>query len=79
MTNAGRVIGIILLAIGVGLFSVLTSYLARAFLSGRSERQAGDKPGGNADQLAEIQRLLAEQVKTNAELMERLDQLEISP
>ena len=71
VTNAGRVIGTILLAIGVGLFSVLTSYLARAFLSGRSERQAGDKPGGNADQLAEIQRLLAEQVKTNAELMER--------
>ena len=45
VTTAGRVVGVIVIVVGVGLFSALTSYLAHSFLRPRSidnQSQASD-------------------------------------
>jgi voltage-gated potassium channel len=57
-TGAGRIVGIVLMTIGVGLFGVLTSFLAQTFLSpgAGSERRLD----ALAADVAEIKRLLAE-------------------
>jgi voltage-gated potassium channel len=36
VTNAGRIVGVITLTVGVGLFGVVTGYLANAFLGKKS-------------------------------------------
>lgn len=44
VTNAGRVVGVLVMIVGVGLFSVLTSFMAQWFL--RSRAQKSDVPQG---------------------------------
>jgi voltage-gated potassium channel len=60
VTNAGRIIGVFLLCGGVGLFSVVTGFLANSFV--RSKEHGGtDIPSVDlAAELAEIKRLLHE-------------------
>jgi voltage-gated potassium channel Kch len=85
VTSDGRIVGVLLMTAGVGLFSVLTSYLADWF---RRPRKSGPiiKPraGAPASQdasagLGEIQRLLEEydtqHQQTMAELQSRLDEI----
>jgi voltage-gated potassium channel len=57
-TGPGRIVGVVLMTIGVGLFGVLTSFLAQTFLSpsARSEQRL-DKL---AAEVSEIKRLLLE-------------------
>jgi voltage-gated potassium channel len=46
-TNAGRVVGVLTMVIGVGLFGVLTGFLANAFVtpkSEKSEESSADQP-----------------------------------
>ena len=40
VTNSGRIVGVLLMTIGVGLFGVLTGYLANAFLKPKAESQS---------------------------------------
>lgn len=55
-TNPGRIVGVVLMTIGVGLFGVLTSFLAQAFLSaGRADEKKLD---ALAADVAEVRRLL---------------------
>ena len=70
-TNAGRLIGALVMALGVGLFSVLTGYLANAFLAPKrggarnADREADRKtdsgapvsPGGADDPRARLAEL----------------------
>jgi voltage-gated potassium channel len=85
VTTDGRIVGVLLMTAGVGLFSVLTSYLADWF---RRPRQP--KPKAKAEQgrltpmdasagLEEMQRLLdehqAQHQQTMAELQARLDEI----
>lgn len=79
VSDAGRVIGALLLAVGVGLFSVLTSNLAKNFISPRRRRKqlpVGKPKGYSHGQLEQMKHLLAEQSKANAELQTKLQQLE---
>jgi voltage-gated potassium channel len=81
VTNAGRYVGVVLLAVGVGLFSVVTGNLAEVFLSPRrrsNRSRSDDQPEDLSQQLAEINRLLHEQEKVNAELRDKLAKLEQS-
>jgi voltage-gated potassium channel Kch len=53
VTNAGRLVGVVLMTLGVGLFGVLTGYLANAFIAPKSEPdtstgRAPDPPGDGA-------------------------------
>lgn len=56
-TDAGRLLGMLLILTGVGLFGVLTSYLATAFLRRGEEEQESELAEIRAE-LTEIRRLL---------------------
>jgi voltage-gated potassium channel len=60
VTNLGRWIGVVTLALGVGLFGTLTGYLANAFLrpSARFEREAAAREERFRVELARIQQVL---------------------
>src|SRR5436309_12121232 len=82
VTNLGRIVGVLLLTLGVGLFGVLTGYLANAFLKPKTTEQSesdnhnGTNTGSvtsNDLQAAfeEIRRILQEKEKYNAEIQKR--------
>jgi voltage-gated potassium channel len=82
VTTAGRVIGVIVIVVGVGLFSALTSFLAHWFLRPRavdSQPQATETSEiQNLDRLTlllrtyDVQRLLADTQRSPAEVLEEL-------
>jgi voltage-gated potassium channel len=76
VTNTGRIVGVFLLTIGVGLFATFTGFLANAFLAPRKEkpaRAAGDDP---KTRLEAIRRRLEEQERASAELRRNLAEIE---
>ena len=77
VTNQGRVIGLLVMTLGVGTFGVLTGFLANAFVK-PAERDADvpQEKGGQSSDLAEFRRLLEEQERLNAALRVKLEQLE---
>jgi hypothetical protein len=88
VTTNGRIVGILVMTAGVGLFSVLTSYLADWF---RRPRKPGPRarplagallPKNASASLDEIQRLLdehdAHHQQTMDELQARLDEIKKS-
>lgn len=84
VTPTGRLVGMVVMAAGVGLFGVLTGFLANAFLRpDESEAEdaedvsaVGDAPDGPASEIAEIRRLLEEQDALRAAALSRLGALE---
>jgi len=86
ITNPGRVVGVLLMIVGVGLFSVMTSFLAKWFLAPQRERklqaiESKTVEGGDLSaQMDAIRRLIdqqeASQQQTIAELREQLDKIE---
>jgi len=79
VTNAGRIVGLFLLTIGVGLFATFTGFLANAFLAPKKEKSQ-ERAGAGADEprarLEELRGLLDSQEKTAAQLRARLTELE---
>jgi len=76
-TPTGRIIGVFLLVAGIGLFSVLTAFIANAFLARPPKRalaltRARD-PGGAIE---EVRRLLAEQDDRAEAIRAQLNELE---
>jgi hypothetical protein len=71
-------VGTLLLFAGVGLFSVLTGFIANAFLAPRSPRvkRIRDALTGTDKQIADLRDLLIEQEQRAAEIRTRLDDLE---
>jgi voltage-gated potassium channel len=60
VTNAGRILGSIIIVIGVGIFGTFTGYLATTFLS--SKAPPPDAPTSDAQlQIARLKDLLAQQ------------------
>jgi ABC-type phosphate transport system permease subunit len=77
VTNNGRLIGMLVMVLGVGLFGVLTGFLANVFLSPRQEKEA--ETAGLSDarqQIAEFKKLLAKQEQTHAALKAKFELLE---
>jgi voltage-gated potassium channel len=55
VTTAGRVVGVVVIVVGVGLFSALTSFLAQWFLKSRA---ADEQPqGANTAEVQDLNRL----------------------
>ena len=81
VTNSGRIVGVLLMTIGVGLFGVITGYLANAFLKPKSAEQ-NEQEGVNVSQdplqvgLQEIKRIIVEQEQYTATLKKRLESIE---
>lgn len=79
VTTGGRIVGVFVLAVGVGLFGTFTGFLANAFLTPPREKdeEVAD-PASAGAVLAEIRRELAEQEARTARLRRRLEDLEIA-
>ena len=76
-TPAGRIIGTFLLVAGIGLFSVLTAFIANAFLAPRRRPIAAvARSSDPAAALEHLRQLLAEQEERAATIRTTLDELE---
>jgi voltage-gated potassium channel Kch len=75
VTNAGRLMGVLIIVIGVGIFGTFTGYLANLFLSGPEPAPAPDP----AEELSEAENAVVAEEKENAEqadlLREQVEQL----
>lgn len=78
VTAAGRVIGSMVMVIGVALVGTLSGYLANAFLAPRRAKlvAAAATESGTKTKLAEVRDLLDEQKRMNDTLQARLAELE---
>jgi voltage-gated potassium channel len=75
VTGLGRVIGVVLLIAGIGLFSVLTGFIANAFLAPR-KRETDATTDDREAALTAVRQLLVEQEERTAALHQQLDALE---
>jgi voltage-gated potassium channel len=91
-TNWGRIVGVLVLMTGVGLFGVLTGYLANAFLVPRKKEEEDAQEGSQAQgtqgtqeqidtqaMLLEMKRLISEQEKAQEELRAMVAELKQVP
>jgi voltage-gated potassium channel len=82
VTNAGRIVGAILMTIGVGVFSTFAGFLANTFLSPRRAKEAvatvQGRPVSEAD-LDELRSLVGEQERATSELRSKLAGLGTPP
>src|SRR3989442_491389 len=81
VSNSGRLVGVLLMTIGVGLFGVLTGYLANAFLKPKSAEQdeheaISTTPDNLQAGLQEIKRIILEQEQYTALLKMRLETID---
>jgi hypothetical protein len=67
ITNPGRLLGTMIIVVGVGIFGTLTGYLANLFLS-PPERKQEDQPTDLDLRLQELKDLSARQAQAIAEL-----------
>jgi voltage-gated potassium channel Kch len=81
VTNSGRIVGVLLMTIGVGLFGVITGYLANAFLKPKSAEQSEKEamsttPDNLQAGLQEIKRIILEQEQYTVTLKKRLETID---
>jgi len=67
ITNPGRVLGTVIIVVGVGIFGTLTGYLANLFLT-PSKKKPDDAPDEMERRLTELKDLAARQQEAIAEL-----------
>ena len=79
VTNVGRGIGMVIMAIGVGLFGTLTGYLSNFFLAPRKKRlePSNEETTDVKAKLAELKQLLGEQKKAQADLESKISEIEV--
>jgi voltage-gated potassium channel len=78
VTAEGRLIGILIMTAGVGLFGTLTGYLANAFLAPPKKKEqqiVGDADSPKA-KLAELKQLLDEHKQTQTALETKISEIE---
>jgi Ion transport protein len=78
VTNWGRIVGVLTMTAGVGLFGTLSGYLAQSFLSpGKAEaaEEPQAEPADPKQRLAEIMRMLEAQEQATAELKGKLEEV----
>lgn len=59
ITNPGRILGVIIIIIGVGIFGTLTGYLANAFLTPRKPKPEAEEPAEPTTPAQELEARLA--------------------
>lgn len=76
VTNWGRIVGVLVMTAGVGLFGTLSGFLAQSFLAPRKPKEdATASPGSPQARIAEIEELLAAQEQTAANLRTKLAEM----
>jgi voltage-gated potassium channel len=78
VTNAGRMVGIMVMTMGVGLFGTLAGYIANKLLTPDTQEipDNREKNAGRDTALTEIRDAIQEQNRQHAELAARLDRIE---
>ena len=77
VTTGGRIDGVFVLILGVGLFGTFTGFLANSFLSKPKAKPAAAPQAGSSRGLVEdVRRELEEQETRSASLRARLEELE---
>jgi voltage-gated potassium channel len=81
VTTGGRVVGVFVLILGVGLFGTFTGFLANAFLARPTEQSVDSAParaaaGSPRALIEEVRRELEAQETRSASLRSRLEELE---
>ena len=80
VTLQGRALGMIIMAVGVGLFGTLTGYLANAFLNPSQKAPAESPVSTEASdaraKLAELKQLLEEQKRAQSALESKITGIE---
>lgn len=78
VTNAGRLVGVLVMTAGVGLFGTLSGFLANTFLTPPKKKEPEMPLSGSTDpktRIAELQGLLAAQEQAMSELKAKLNGL----
>lgn len=79
VTNWGRIVGIVVMTAGVGLFGTLSGFLANKLLTPPSKKQPPVETTGPDDpkaRLAELKRMIEAQEQATASLRAKLDELD---
>lgn len=82
VTQAGRLVGILVLTTGVAVFATFAGYISSQLLgsSEKEEERPSDESAGGGDQaatcLAEVNHLLTERERVDTEIAARLERLE---
>ena len=76
VTTGGRIVGTLMLTVGVALFATFSGFLANAFLSRKADTPEAPADGSVRAALHEVERLLAEQQQATEVLRARLLELE---
>nr|WP_321349997.1 ion transporter [uncultured Methanoregula sp.] len=76
VTNTGRLVGVMVMTMGVGLFGTLAGFIANKLLAPDDVAGPGGKQGTEGAGLAAIQDSLELQAQQNKELQARLDRIE---
>ena len=76
VTSGGRIIGVFLLISGIGLFSVLTGFIANIFLAPRRHPRFSTAPDDPLQIIVAMRELLGEQSDGADQIRTRLDELQ---
>jgi voltage-gated potassium channel Kch len=80
VTNAGRIVGILVMTAGVGLFGTLSGFLANTFLTPPKKRWKAAEASADANnpksRVAELRRMIEAQEQATAELRAKLDEID---
>ncbi len=76
VTTGGRIVGVFVLILGVGLFGTFTGFLANSFLSARKDEPSAAAPGSPRALIEDVRRELEAQETRSATLRARLEELE---
>lgn len=81
VTNMGRIIGTIIMTVGVGLFGTITAFLANIFVAPDDDEETGpDTPAANLArlmaQMDEVKQMLLAYEQRNGDLLTKLEQIE---
>jgi len=80
VTNVGRLVGVLVMTAGVGLFGTLSGFLANTFLTPpKKKEEQVEAPAAANDpkaQLAELKRMIMAQEQAAADLRAKLDEID---
>ncbi len=80
VTNAGRLVGVLVMTAGVGLFGTLSGFLANTFLAPpKKKEEQSEAPAEASDpkaQLAVLKRMIVAQEQAAADLRAKLDEID---
>ncbi len=79
VTNPGRLVGVLIMTAGVGVFGTLAGFLSNKLLTPPAEKakeQAPAEPSDPKTRVAEIRRMLAAQEQAAAELRAKLEEID---